>query len=211
MRSLYKITLLLAGAVWLLLAVGCARTHEKVGKNQTRAAAETGQSKAEEKSGKTPGKVKSASLGFYEVFETDNALVRSLCVKENKCPLGVGVVRRSNGERPLLIKLRPIATEKDTQFISAGLKPASHEPVINFMLSEAGARTFCDYTTSHLDKPFAVVLNGKLVSAPTVNAPICNRRGFITGPWSLQEAQNLVDNLNAGIRRTKERVVPENN
>ncbi len=208
MRSFYKFTLLFTGAVWLLLAVGCARSHEKARKNQSETSAQTAQVKTEEKTRKTASKAKSTKLGFYEVSDTHDANVQRLCIKDNKCPPGVKAVRRKDGGEALLVKSRGIILLRDFKEVVAGFRPGGNTPVLNFALMESGAKKFCRYTATHAQKRLAIVLDNKLVSAPTIITPICGGRGYIEGLWTMQEAQNLADSLNAGIRRAKERVVP---
>ncbi|PTV97001.1 preprotein translocase subunit SecD [Rhodobacter aestuarii] len=71
-------------------------------------------------------------------------------------------------------------------------------PAVAFRFNPTGARAFGDYTASHIGEPFAIVLDGKVISAPTIQAHIAGGSGIITGNFSVEEATNLALLLRAG-------------
>ena len=50
-------------------------------------------------------------------------------------------------------------------------------------------------TAANLQKPFAIILDGKVISAPTIQSAITSGSGQITGNFSIQEAATLVNLL----------------
>jgi preprotein translocase subunit SecD len=66
-----------------------------------------------------------------------------------------------------------------------------------FVLSQDAARRFSNYTGSHIGQRLAIVLDGKVLSAPTIQAQISDE-GVITGARNQQEAADLALNLKAG-------------
>lgn len=70
-------------------------------------------------------------------------------------------------------------------------------PVVSFRFNAAGARRFLDLSSKHIGEPLAIVLDGKVISAPTIQAAI-GANGVITGQFSVQETQNLALLLRSG-------------
>lgn len=68
---------------------------------------------------------------------------------------------------------------------------------IGFTLTEEGAATFGSFTESHIGKPLAIVLDGRVLSAPLVQARI-DREGIISGAFTQQEASALTVQLSSG-------------
>jgi hypothetical protein len=62
-------------------------------------------------------------------------------------------------------------------------------------LTEEGTKLFADMTREHVGKQIAIVIAGRLHSAPLVNEPITGGRLLITGDFSTEEAEALARNL----------------
>jgi preprotein translocase subunit SecD len=80
---------------------------------------------------------------------------------------------------------------------------------IDFTLTGDAAKTFGDLTTSLSGRQLAIVLDRRVQSAPTVNTPITDGRGQITGSFTEQEAKDLAVVLKSGalpVELTKESV-----
>lgn len=71
-------------------------------------------------------------------------------------------------------------------------------PAVGFRFNTSGARAFGDYTASHIGEPFAIVLDGKVISAPVIQTHIAGGSGIITGSFTVQEATDLALLLRAG-------------
>jgi preprotein translocase subunit SecD len=67
----------------------------------------------------------------------------------------------------------------------------------NFVLSQEAARRFGEFTGSHIGTPLAIVLDGKVLEAPSIKNQI-NDNGIIEGQANQDEAQDLALNLKAG-------------
>lgn len=70
--------------------------------------------------------------------------------------------------------------------------------VVNFEFDSAGARRFADITRANVGRPFAIVLDGKVISAPVIREPITGGRGQISGNFTTQSANDLAVLLRAG-------------
>ncbi|MDH4465065.1 MAG: protein translocase subunit SecD [Acidovorax sp.] len=92
---------------------------------------------------------------------------------------------------------------------SAGFDQQTREPVVNFRFDRAGAREFAAITEANVGRPFAIVLDGKVLSAPVIREPITGGSGQISGNFSVQEAGTLSALLRAGALPAKLTVIEE--
>lgn len=76
-------------------------------------------------------------------------------------------------------------------------------PAVSFRFDPSGARKFGDYTAEHIGEPFAIVLDDKVISAPTIQSHIAGGSGIITGTFSVEESTNLAVLLRAGALPAK--------
>jgi preprotein translocase subunit SecD len=70
--------------------------------------------------------------------------------------------------------------------------------VVSFRFNGEGARRFASVTSRNVGKPFAIVLDGKVISAPNIVNPITGGNGQITGSFTIESANNLAILLRAG-------------
>jgi protein-export membrane protein SecD len=69
--------------------------------------------------------------------------------------------------------------------------------VINFELTGPGSDQFYEYTRTHIGQPMAIVLDGRVLSAPTINAAIRDS-GTISGLFTSEEAESLAVQMRYG-------------
>ena len=74
----------------------------------------------------------------------------------------------------------------------------NNRPVINFTLNAEGAAIFGDFTGKSVGKRLAIVLDGKVYSAPNINERIGGGSGQISGDYSVMEAKDLAIALRSG-------------
>jgi protein-export membrane protein SecD len=71
------------------------------------------------------------------------------------------------------------------------------EWLITFELTGAGSDQFYEYTRTHIGQPLAIVLDGRVLSAPTINAAIRDT-GSISGLFTQEEAESLAVQMRYG-------------
>jgi len=71
-------------------------------------------------------------------------------------------------------------------------------PAVSFRFDATGGRKFGIYTAENIGKPFAIVLDNKVISAPVIQAHIAGGSGIITGNFSVEESTKLAVLLRAG-------------
>ena len=74
----------------------------------------------------------------------------------------------------------------------------NNRPMINFSLNSEGAQIFGDFTGKNVGKRLAIVLDGKVYSAPVINERIGGGSGQISGNYTTQEANDLSIALRSG-------------
>jgi protein-export membrane protein SecD len=85
----------------------------------------------------------------------------------------------------------------------------SNEPTVSFTLDRIGAQKFGRTTTDNVGKRLAIVLDGKVISAPSINEAILGGSGIISGNFSFQDATDLSLLLRSGALPTPLDVVEE--
>lgn len=83
----------------------------------------------------------------------------------------------------------------DAQAVPAGT--GFNQWVVSFTLNSEGDSIFADFTGSHINQPMAIVLDGIVISAPTIQARISGS-GQITGNFTKGEAESLAIQLRYG-------------
>ncbi len=73
-----------------------------------------------------------------------------------------------------------------------------NQVIVSFQLDSQGSRKFADLTRENVGKPFAMVLDNKVISAPVINEEISGGRGQISGNFTIQSANDLAVLMRAG-------------
>jgi preprotein translocase subunit SecD len=84
-----------------------------------------------------------------------------------------------------------------------------NQPVVSFRFDSAGARKFGAVTREHVGELLAIVLDGKVISAPRIREPILGGSGVISGSFTTQSANELAVLLRAGALPAPLQVVEE--
>ena len=71
-------------------------------------------------------------------------------------------------------------------------------PVVSFRFDAVGGRRFGNATSRNVNRLFAIVLDGQVVSAPRIREPILGGSGIIEGNFTMQSARDLALLLRAG-------------
>jgi preprotein translocase subunit SecD len=82
-------------------------------------------------------------------------------------------------------------------------------PDIDITFNTAGARRFGRVTQENVNKPFAIILDDKVLSAPNINEPILGGRAQIMGSFTVQQAHDLAVSLSSGKLPVKLNVIEE--
>jgi len=116
---------------------------------------------------------------------------------ETRPPPDSEILNGQSGEK-YLIEKRVLVSGGDLVDAQPGFDQRTSEPVVNFRFNSSGARKFAEATQQNVGKPFAIVLDNQVVSAPVIREPILGGQGQISGNFTVQGANDLAILLRAG-------------
>ncbi len=114
-----------------------------------------------------------------------------------RLPVGAHILRDDAGT-PYLVKRRVMVSGERLVDANMGFDPVTGSPEVNFRFDAAGGKIFGDVTSANVGRPFAIVLDGRVISAPVIQSAILGGSGRITGNFTTQEANDLAILLRAG-------------
>jgi preprotein translocase subunit SecD len=97
-----------------------------------------------------------------------------------------------------LVEKRVLVSGADLTDAQPGFDQRSSEPIVSFRFNSTGARKFAEATQQNVGKPFAIVLDNKVISAPVIREPILGGSGQISGSFTVEQANDLAILLRAG-------------
>src|SRR3569623_888200 len=104
----------------------------------------------------------------------------------------------SQPKTPYLVEKRVLVSGGDLTDAQPGFDQRTSEPVVSFRFITSGARKFAEATQENVGKPFAIVLDNEVISAPVIREPIIGGSGQISGSFTAQSANDLAILLRAG-------------
>ncbi len=136
-----------------------------------------------------------AQLTFQMVDQTnsvDDAI-------NGRPPAGTRVLYSTDEPRvPYLIENRVIVSGENLVDAQATFDQRTNEPVVSFRFDNQGATRFGQATQQNVGRPFAIILDDEVISAPRINEPILGGSGQISGSFTVQGANDLAVLLRAG-------------
>ena len=140
---------------------------------------------------------KPANLELMAVDEDRASQVYTLSSSQAKEYGDIILEKNDDSNEKFLVKEIPVLT--GDQIIDAKVAfDQSNQPIINFTLNSSGAKIFGDFTAESVGKRLAVVLDGKVYSAPNINERIGGGSGQISGGFTVSEAGNVAIALRSG-------------
>jgi SecD/SecF fusion protein len=121
---------------------------------------------------------------------------------------GVTMIADERGnEYPVLDRVE-LSGERLTD-ARAAFDQQTRQPIVTFRFDSAGASRFASITQANVGKPFAIVLDNKVLSAPVIQTPITGGSGQISGSFTPEETTTLSALLRAGSLPAKLTVIEE--
>jgi protein-export membrane protein SecD len=141
-----------------------------------------------------------AKMTFQMVDTTNDTMA---AITQHRIPPNselLEMATEKGGQRQL-----PILVEKRVLIAGDRLKDAGYSTnqqtggvVVTFRFDSVGAKEFAEITKENVGKPFAIVLDKKVLTAPVIREPIIGGSGQIEGNYSIQTANDLAVLLRAG-------------
>ena len=102
------------------------------------------------------------------------------------------------GKPAYLIEKRITVSGEDLTDAQPGFDQRTSEPIVTFRFNTNGARRFARVTQENVGRPFAIVLDNEVISAPVIREPILGGSGQISGSFTVEQANDLAILLRAG-------------
>jgi len=129
---------------------------------------------------------KTANLTFRFVTENNNDT------------FGVEKLKYENGIDESTVSKRIILSGDNLLDAQPRMDSQSNETVVSFSLDRVGAKRFGKATSTGIGKQLAIVLDGKIISAPVIRDTIASGSGQISGGFTFQSATDLALLLRSG-------------
>jgi preprotein translocase subunit SecD len=129
-------------------------------------------------------------------------------VAQGRAPAGSQVLPMAEGGGSIAVKRRVLVDGDQLTSAKQGFDE-NGRPAIEFKFNVAGARRFARVTQENVGKPFAIILDDKVLSAPVIQSPILGGSGQITGNFTVESANDLAVSLASGKLPVKLNVIEE--
>ena len=140
---------------------------------------------------------RAAKLELMAVDEDRNARVQTMSDADAASYGDIILPDAQNPQMKYLVHEIPILDGSMLTNANVGFDK-NNRPVIDFKLNAEGADIFGDFTGRNVGKRLAIVLDGKVFSAPNINERIGGGAGQISGNYTVLEAKDLAIALRSG-------------
>ena len=113
----------------------------------------------------------------------------------NRPPPGTRVLPSAEGPDTVILRRVMVSGEN---LVDAQPTFQDNQPVVSIRFDSAGGQRFGRATAENVGRPFAIVLDGLVISAPVIREPILGGSAVISGRFTVQEVQDLALLLRAG-------------
>ena len=129
-------------------------------------------------------------------------------VAQGRAPAGSQVLPMADGSGAIAVKRR-IMVSGDQLVDAKQSFDQDGRPVVAIGFNTSGARRFGRTTQENVGKPFAIILDDKVLSAPNINEPILGGQAQISGNFTVETANQLAVSLASGKLPVKLNVIEE--
>jgi preprotein translocase subunit SecD len=129
-------------------------------------------------------------------------------VQQGHAPPGSQILPMADGGAPIAVKRRVMVSGDQITKAVQGYDQDGR-PDIEITFDTSGAHRFGRVTQENVGKPFAIILDDKVLSAPSINEPILGGNAQITGNFTVQSAHDLAVSLQSGKLPVKLNVIEE--
>ena len=144
-----------------------------------------------------------------EIVGTTAKLEFRLVGEPGANPGDVDMLDQTDQPGKLPVEKQVMVQGEDLTDAQPGFDSRNGEPVVNFRFNIRGGQKFGQVTSANVGRPFAIVLDNKVISAPRILGPITGGSGQISGRFTVEQANNLAILLRAGALPAKLTIVEE--
>lgn len=122
-------------------------------------------------------------------------------VAQGRAPVGSEVLPYPGnpaGPPVIAVYRQVMVSGEDLTDAQQGYDQRGNTPIVNIRFNGAGGRKFGQVTSQNVNRPFAIILDGKVLSAPNINEPILGGSAQISGNFTVESANQLAIALRSG-------------
>ena len=117
---------------------------------------------------------------------------------DNQDSFGVEKLKHENGIDEDFVSKRIILSGDNLLDAQPRMDNQNNETVVSFTLDRVGAKRFGKATSANIGRQLAIILDGKIISAPVIRDTIASGSGQISGGFTFQSATDLSLLLRSG-------------
>jgi len=117
---------------------------------------------------------------------------------DNQDSFGVEKLQYEDGLNNDFVSKRIILSGDNLLDAQPRMNNQTNETIVSFTLDRVGAKRFGKATSSNIGRQLAIVLDGKIISAPVIRDTIASGNGQISGGFTFQSATDLALLLRSG-------------
>jgi preprotein translocase subunit SecD len=110
---------------------------------------------------------------------------------------------REGGERRevLNVQRKPLIDESSLKSAMMVTDRGTGNPEIEIAFTEQGQQRFAEVTGQNIGKRLAIIIDGRLYSAPVIRSVISGGKGMISGKFTKEEAADLAAKIGRAVRK----------
>ncbi|WP_340266951.1 protein translocase subunit SecD [Sphingobium mellinum] len=133
-------------------------------------------------------------------FKLVDATANPAEVAQRRAPVGSEVLPypgNPSGVPLIAVKRQVMVSGEDLTDATQGFDQ-NNQPIVNIRFNGSGGRKFGQVTSQNVNRPFAIILDGQVLSAPNINEPILGGSAQISGNFTVESANQLAIALRSG-------------
>ncbi|MFD2235883.1 protein translocase subunit SecD [Aureimonas populi] len=133
----------------------------------------------------------------FRLVDVENS-AEAVAAGTARAPAGTELLYTTdNPPFPILVQRQVMVSGENLTDAQPGFSQ-QNQPVVNIRFDSRGAQRFGAVTQQNVNRPFAIVLDNQVLSAPNINEPILGGQAQISGNFTVQSANDLSVLLRAG-------------
>jgi preprotein translocase subunit SecD len=133
-------------------------------------------------------------VSFHEVHPS----VTAAQAQQGRMPAGYRVYPSDVPGNDLLLREEPVLHGGHMADAHPAFDQYTRQPIVTFRFSAAGAETFAAFTRNNVGRPFAVVIDDRVITAPVIREPILGGTGQISGNFTAASAARVAARIRSG-------------
>ena len=143
-------------------------------------------------------------------FKLVDGSVSAADIQGNRAPAGDQVLPYANGGgAKIAVFHSAIVRGEDLADARQAFDPQTNQPLVEITFNGEGGRKFGRVTQENVGKPFAIIVDNQVISAPAIHEAILGGRATISGSFTVDSANQLAIALRSGKLTIPLKVIEE--